>query len=274
QELAKSLIQSQFPEFSNLQIRKFHPNGWDHATFRLGDEMVMRLPTAERYAAQVNKEQQWLPFLSEHLSITIPQPIALGQPSQLYPWSWSIYRWIEGYSVNTLNLNEQELESLAIQLAHFINELHTIDVRCAPKPGRHNFLRGSSPIVYHAQMLSTIQGLKEHIEIDIARAVWEKAIRSQWTKDPVWVHGDLSAGNLLIKNHRLNAVIDFGCIAVGDPSCDLAIAWMLFKNRSREVFQSLIQVDKQTWDRARGWALWKACITLQAISNQNAEFEK
>ena len=160
------------------------------------------------------------------------------------------------------------LERLAVQLADFLNALQAIAPSNGPLPGEHNFFRGVSPMVYNAETRSSLDNLEAYIDVDRAVSLWKLAIRSKWNKKPVWVHGDFSAGNIHIKNDQLAGVIDFGDMAVGDPSCDLVIAWTFLKETSRDKFRSALQLDEDTWTRARGWALWKALITLEALEDK------
>ncbi len=273
-EIVRELIAAQFPEYANLPIKAVEPNGWDNRTFRLGNQLSIRLPSAERYAAKVPIEHKWLPKLRSKLSIPIPTPIAIGKPNKNYPWNWSIYGWIEGQSANVMSLDDMILEKLALQLADFLNELHAIDSSDGPLYGKHNFFRGSSPIVYDAETRSAVDVLEKYIDASKAISIWKLAISSKWNTKPVWIHGDFSAGNILLNNNQLAGVIDFGGMAVGDPSCDLVIAWTLLKGQSRDIFKSKLKLDKDTWNRAKGWALWKALITLEAIhdkTNSNAQ---
>lgn len=267
--LATELIAEQFPQWASLPIQPVEVSGWDNRTFRLGQEMSIRLPSVECYAAKVQKGQEWLPFLAPQISVPIPKPLALGQPSKNYPWHWSIYRWIEGKSANIIRIDDLNLSLIATQLAQFLKELHTIDSTHGLKPGAHNFYRGDSPAVYDHETRSAIEQLRNCIDADAATSVWEKAISSQWEKNPVWIHGDFSAGNILIKDKTLAGVIDFGGMAIGDPACDLVIAWTFLKNESREIFKSQVNLDPDTWARARGWALWKALITLAPLQDKN-----
>lgn len=268
--LIKNLIFEQFSQWKNLPIKEVEVQGWDNRTFRLGSEMLIRMPSAECYAVKVEKEQKWLPILAKHLSIKIPEPIAMGKPSKDYPWNWSIYKWIEGKSANTLNVNEKDLENIAKQVAQFLNELHKIDTAGAPSPGKHNFYRGGDLSVYDKETRSAIEKLKTFISAENVLKVWEKALGSAWNKNPIWIHGDLSAGNILIQNNRLVGIIDFGGTAVGDPACDLVIAWTFLKNKSRKIFKANVNLDNDTWTRARGWALWKAVITLDSLKDKTS----
>jgi aminoglycoside phosphotransferase (APT) family kinase protein len=268
--LVKNLIGEQFPQWAHLEIKPVEMSGWDNRTFHLGTEMSIRLPSAQCYAAKVKIEQTWLPILAPHLSFRIPEPIAMGNPSKDYPFDWSIYRWIEGRSANILTIDEAHLKHIALQLAQFLNELHKIDPIGGPVSGPHNFYRGGSLKVYDSETRSAISELQDFINVQAATSVWEKALSSQWDQAPVWIHGDLSAGNILIKGDQLAAVIVFGGMGVGDPACDLVIAWTFLKHESRKIFRAHVILDNDTWARARGWALWKALITLACLEDKTS----
>lgn len=273
--LVTDLIVEQFPQWAHLPISPVALSGWDNRTFRLGSEMSIRLPSASCYAAKVPIEHKWLPILTPHLSFRIPKPIAMGKPSQAYPFNWSIYQWIDGESANMRDLDEVQLKPIALQLAQFLNELYAIDSTGGPIPGPHNFYRGTSPLVYDAETRAAITQLKDSIDIEAVTVVWEEAISSQWAKKPVWFHGDFSAGNILLKDNQLVGVIDFGGMGVGDPACDLVIAWTFLQKESRNLFKSHVQIDADTWARARGWALWKALITMYRYNDKkNSEIDK
>ena len=264
--LVSQLISQQFPQWADLPIRPVAVSGWDNRTFHLGDAMSVRLPSGQEYAAQVAKEQKWIPFLAQHISVQICQPIAMGKPSKNYPWHWSVYRWIDGQSANTLKSHELDFKTIAEQLAQFLHELHQIDSTGGPITDR-----GGSPIFYDDETRATITQLQDLIDVDTATSVWDAAIQSRWHKLPVWSHGDLSSGNILVQDNRLCAVIDFGSITIGDPACDLVIAWTFLHGKSRQIFKDLMNLDDDTWARARGWALWKAMITLAAMSDKTSQ---
>jgi aminoglycoside phosphotransferase (APT) family kinase protein len=265
--LVKALIAEQFPQWHYLTIAPVKYQGHDNRTFRLGETMLVRMPSATIYAEKVQKEQEWLPVLAKDLSVHIPHPIALGKPSKDYPFYWSIYQWINGDTVDTLK--HHELPQFALDVAHFLNELHEINTtECNLVPGIHNFYRGASPVVYDAEVQSAFVELQDIIDVQAASAVWQKAGSSTWANDPVWIHGDFSPGNILVKDGKLSGVIDFGGMAVGDPACDLVIAWTFLNGESREIFRTQIELDANTWNRARGWALWKAMITLVALEDK------
>lgn len=265
--LVRRLIAAQFPQWKNLLVQPVKVGGWDNRTFHLGDQMLVRLPSAEEYAMKVEKEQMWLPRLAPLLPLQIPEPLEMGEPGDGYPWRWSIYRWIEGDTAASASI--ADLGDFATSLAQFLIALQRIDTTDGPLPGPHNFYRGGALATYDGETRQAIATLKGKIDIDAATNVWEGALATSWHGSPVWVHGDVSAGNLLVKEGKLNAVIDFGGLAVGDPACDLAITWTLFEGKSREAFCNLLLLDAGTWARGRAWTLWKALIVYAALPGTN-----
>jgi aminoglycoside phosphotransferase (APT) family kinase protein len=258
--LVKQLILAQFPQWAGLPIAPVENGGWDNRTFRLGEGMSVRLPSALRYVAQVEKEQRWLPELRPHLPLSIPVPLGLGVPGAGYPWPWSIYGWLDGEPANAAYIDD--LGRFALDLAYFLVALRSIDARDGPVAGTHNFHRGGSLAVYDTETRQSIGKLADMIDVSLVTEVWETALTTSWQGPPVWVHGDIAETNLLVKEGRLDAVIDFGSAGVGDPSCDLVIAWTFLDPPSRNEFRSAVALDPATWTRARGWAIWKALITL------------
>ncbi|RWA73387.1 MAG: aminoglycoside phosphotransferase family protein [Mesorhizobium sp.] len=271
-DLVRRLVDAQFPEWRHLPVSPVASGGWDNRTFHLGDEMTVRLPSAAPYSLQVEKEHRWLPQLAPHLPLPIPMPLAMGEPAAGYPWHWSIYRWIEGDTAKTGQITD--LRAFAISLADFLVALKRIDPTGGPAPGQHNFHRGGPLTVYDGEARLAIAALEGEIDTQAATIVWEAALAATWQGSPVWFHGDVAWGNLLVDEGRLSAIIDFGTSGVGDPSCDLAIAWTFFEAESRKAFRDRIAVDDATWARGRGWTLWKALITLAGHDANQAEAEK
>jgi aminoglycoside phosphotransferase (APT) family kinase protein len=259
--LANRLVAAQFPEWAGLPIVPVELPGWDNRTFRLGDTMTVRLPTAAGYVPSVEKERIWLPRLAPRLPLPIPVPLALGSPTGEYPWPWSIRRWIDGRPAGRDRI--ADLDTFALDLAGFLVALQRIDAVGGPPAGAHSFHRGAPLTVYGSETRDAVATLGPLIDGETATAVWDAALAATWSGTPVWFHGDVAAGNLLVdRSGRLSAVIDFGTCGVGDPACDLVIAWTLLDGNSRALFRSLMPADDAMWARARGWALWKALITL------------
>jgi aminoglycoside phosphotransferase (APT) family kinase protein len=252
-----------------MAVEPIKPGGWDNATFRLGDDLLVRLPSADSYAAQVTKEQRWLPYLAARLPLPIPEPVGMGKPGVGFPRPWSIYRWLDGEPATAERVSD--LGGLAADLARFLTALSRIDASDGPAPGEHNFFRGGPLSVYDAETRAAIAMLSGRVDTEAAIEAWEAALDADWRGAPVWVHGDVVASNLLVRDGRLSAVIDFGCCGVGDSACDLAIAWTFFTAESREAFRAGLALDEATWARGRGWALWKALITLAQPTEEGAE---
>lgn len=271
-ELVARLIREQFPEWSDLAISPVKFSGHDNRTFHLGDHMSVRLPSAASYVPQVEKERLWLPLLKQQLSLPISAPLAKGNPSDEYPWPWSVNTWLEGETLTRNNIND--INQFARDLGKFLVEFQSIDASQGPAAGEHNFYRGGSIAVYDEEARTAIENTKDTFDEHLLKELWELALDSSWDKEPVWVHGDIAPGNLLVKDGKLCAVIDFGILGVGDPSCDAAMAWTFFDNDSRRIFKEELSMDQDTWNRARGWALWKALITYDGNRDSNKAVAK
>jgi aminoglycoside phosphotransferase (APT) family kinase protein len=229
--------------------------------------MLIRMPSGADYAAAVEKEQTWLPKLEPLLPLPIPAPIAMGKPDKDYPWKWSINRWLPGEAALTAPI--ADLTEFATNLAQFLKALQGIDATEGPLAGPHSFHRGGDLAVYDAETRQALEILKNTVDTTLATEVWESALATKWQNAPVWAHGDVSVGNLLVDDGKLSAVIDFGQLAVGDPACDLALAWTLFQGESRKVFLHTLQLDEATVARGRAWTLWKALILVAGIAESN-----
>lgn len=266
-DLVERLVAGQFPQWAGLPVCAVEPGGWDNRTFRLGHDMLVRLPSKAGYAAQVEKEEHWLPRLAQALPLPIPAPMAKGHAGSGYPWVWSIYRWLRGDTLAAAGVADRV--GLARALAGFLKALHRVDVTGGPTPGAHNFERGGDLAVYDGDTRAGIKALGGRIDAGEAQRIWQAALAARWAGPPVWVHGDVAPGNLLVMDGRLSAVIDFGGCAVGDPACDLVMAWTWFDQESRAAFREALPLGEATWARARGWALWKALFVASGkIGNQ------
>lgn len=262
----RRLIGDQFPQWAHLPVEPVARSGWDNASFRLGDEMAVRLPSASEYALAVDKEHQWLPVLAPRLPLPVPVPLAKGQPGAGYPFSWSIYSWLPGEPATAERISDPG--RFALDLAEFLAALQSVDADDGPQPGKHNWFRGGSLRTYDAQAQHAIAALDGHVDVDLARQIWMSALAARWDGTDVWFHGDVAPGNLLLDDGELAGVIDFGTCGVGDPSCDLAIAWTLLTADTRQTFRERLSVDEATWARGRGWALWKTLVACARTVNR------
>jgi aminoglycoside phosphotransferase (APT) family kinase protein len=259
--LVHRLVVAQFPEWADLPIEPVPSGGTDNALYRLGDRMVVRLPRHERTVARLEQEHRWLLKLAPLLRLPIPAPHARGMPGDGYPWEWSIYEWLEGETAYVEPVADPV--RLATDLAQFVASLQGIDAAGGPPPSELNAFRGEPLARRDEQTRAWIAALCSTIDVEAATAVWEAALRaSEWRHAPVWIHGDLDARNLLVAHGNLSAVIDWGCLGVGDPACDVAVAWKMLRAQTRDVFRRALSVDDATWARSRGWVLSQAVGAL------------
>jgi len=267
--LVRRLIAAQFPQWSGMPVTPVEIDGWDNRTFRLGDDMTARLPTAAGYVPAVAKENRWLPRLAPSLPVAVPPILAMGSAGEGYPFPWSVRGWLSGERADRAHIDDTS--QFAISVAEFILALQRCDATGGPPAGEHSWFRGASPAHYDEETRRCLASLKGRVDTGRATAVWEAALAAQWRGTPVWFHGDIAAGNLLIADGKLTAVIDFGTSGVGDPACDLVITWGMFSGESREAFRRTVGQDDGTWARARGWALWKSLLNLTGCIDTDQE---
>jgi aminoglycoside phosphotransferase (APT) family kinase protein len=266
-DVVRRLITTQFPQWASLPVRPVATNGWDNQTFHLGDTMSIRLPTAAEYALAVAKEHRWLPVIADRVPLPVPVPLAHGEPGEGFRFHWSVYEWIAGVPARPATVGD--FTAFAADLAGFLAALQQIDPAGGPEPGLHNWFRGGPLDRYAPAARQAIDALGDRVPRGAVTAVLDAALEPTWDGRPVWFHGDIAAGNLLVRDGRLAAVIDFGTCGVGDPACDLVIAWTMLTGRSRAVFRDRVGADDGTWARARGWALWKALILLASAVDED-----
>ncbi|MFJ8935945.1 aminoglycoside phosphotransferase family protein [Streptomyces sp. NPDC102365] len=250
--LVGRLVATQFPEWAGLPVTQVVSAGTDNAMYRLGEDMVVRLPRLPGGAGQVEKEQRWLPALAPRLPLAVPVPLAAGAPGQGYPLPWGVFRWLDGDNVYERPLSDGAADA-ATRLGRFVAALREVDAVGGPPSWR------GGPLADDRHVRTAIHdlGADGMVDAGAATAVWEAALRvPRWGGDPVWLHGDLLPGNLLAQDGRLSAVIDFGGLGTGDPAADVLAAWAVFDARTRPLFREAADVDDATWARGRGWALY------------------
>ncbi|GFE06059.1 aminoglycoside phosphotransferase family protein [Streptomyces caniferus] len=265
--LVRRLIAGQFPQWAGRAVERVASGGTVNAMYRLGDAMVVRLPLVRGGAQDVAMEREWLPRLAPRLPVAVPEVLGGGEPAEGYPWPWSVYRWLAGENPEAGALSEPLL--LAEDLAGFVATMRSITL-----PGAPAAHRGGPLATLDASTRAAIEELRgipqEGIDCDAAAAVWEDALRAPaWDGPPVWLHADLMPGNLLVDGGRLTSVIDFGCMGVGDPACDLFPAWNLLPAQARQVFREALDVDDASWARGRGRTLSQALIALPYYRRTN-----
>jgi aminoglycoside phosphotransferase (APT) family kinase protein len=259
--LVRRLLAAQFPRWAELPIEPVEPRGTDNALYRLGGDMVVRLPRRERTVATLMKERKWLPRLAPFLTLAVPVPVADGTPTDDFPWPWCVYRWLQGEDATTARI--ADLRLAAADLAGFVAALQRIDPTGGPPPGEHNFFRGEALAARDAAVRASIDALRDEIDVGAVTAAWEAALAAtEWRDPPVWIHGDIDSRNLLVVQGRVSALIDFGSLGVGDPACDVMVAWKVLSAETRDIFRAALAIDDSTWARGRGWALSQALNAL------------
>lgn len=261
--LVRRLLAAQFPEWAASPIEPVPSSGTDNALYRLGVDMVVRLPRIHWAVGGVDKDLRWLPMLAPLLPVEIPVPLAKGTPAEGYPWEWGVYRWLEGENPTVHGI--ADAASLARDVARFVDALHRIDLADGPPASR-----GVPLAMQDDPTRTAIAALQGVIDAEATTAAWDAALRTPaWSGSSVWIHGDLSPGNLLLQGGGLAAVIDFAGLGVGDPASDLIVAWNLLPPEARSVFRTELGLDDATWARGRGWALSVALIQLPYYRDTN-----
>lgn len=265
-DLVTRLVASQFPHLASRPVTPL-AFGWDNALFRLGDDLVARLPRRAAGVPLVAHEQRWLPELAVGLPLPVPAPVGNGVPGEGYPWPWSICPFFEGTSVLAhvdagRSLADPVAE--ALRLGEFLATFH----RPAPSDAPHNPYRGVPLVDRNARFRDDLIRAHDDVErvegVANLEAAWAEALETpSWTGSPVWVHGDVHPGNLVTDGRRITAVVDLGDLCAGDPASDLVVAWMLFDGEARDAFRSTVEVDDDTWRRGHGWGL---CIGLALLA--------
>ena len=250
EELVRSLVRDQFPGWADLPVRRVAEFGTDHALYRLGHDLVARLPIIHWAVDQVASDARWMPVLAPQLPLAVPQPVAVGAPGHGYPYPWLVVRWLQGRTPAEGALGE----AAAADLAGFVRALHAIDTTGGPP--KTGTMRGVPLDALDDVVRTSVAEAGARVDGVAVLSVWEDALSAPaWPHPPVWIHGDLLAGNLLERDGRLSAVIDFGALGLGDPAADLAPAWSVFGAEVRDHYRIATGYDEDTWRRARGCAI-------------------
>ena len=263
-EVVSALLAEQVPHLADLPVRASHASGSSNWVFRLGDDLAVRLPRAERYVPDLLKEIRWLPHLAPHVAAPVPEVVASGEANRLFPRPWAVVSWVPGASPDTLD--EAQQARLAQTLGAFVQSLHEVDTDVVQRGGPYGGHHGAEAWGYRCgePVTDIIDGWAEQSATDLADLFDPARVREAWrrrrrvppaTQPPCWVHTDLSAENLLThRDGSLAGVIDFGGIGIGDRSIDLLYAWSLLDEPAREVLRVASASDEATWVRARAWA--------------------
>lgn len=256
--LVRGLVAEQFPEWGDLPVRYVESRGTDHAIFRLGHDLVARLPRVRGRSQSGSKELEWLPKLAAVLPVDVPVPVAEGRPGQGYPWFWEIHTWVEGEMVPVESI---DVHDAAHGLSALINALQRVSPDGAPLGRGVPLAERDEPFRY---WLERFDG-DPRVGLE-----WERAMAAPpWDGAPVWHHGDLDSRNWLVSDGRIGGVIDWSCMGVGDPACDLMVAWKLHSVEGYDKFRELTHADAATWDRARGWVVSQAVAILAHYTPEN-----
>jgi len=268
--LVARLLSEQFPSWAGRPIRVVDSSGTDNVTFRVGDDLAVRLPRTASKQGQVEKDLTWMPRLAPHLPLAVPAPLELGKPGAGYPFTWGVYRWLEGETFQLDRLADPV--AAARDLAAFVHALQEIDTTGAPVPPDDPFSRGT-PLAPRDQLFrEAVEELRDEFDTGILLAAWEESLAADtWDGSPRWIHGDLMPGNLLVADGKLSAVIDFGTAWAADPAADLLAAWYTFSGDSRRAFREAMQVDHDTWARARAWVLSLTIIATPYYRTRNPD---
>ncbi|HET8526791.1 MAG TPA: aminoglycoside phosphotransferase family protein [Actinomycetota bacterium] len=256
--LVRRLLAEQFPRWADLPLREIQQRGTENAIFRLGDRLSVRLARREGPTTPGGKEFDWLPRLAPALPLEIPVPIAQGRPAEEYPWYWDVHTWVRG---DTTPVERIDAERAARDLATLVGALQRVSPTGAPR-GR------GIPLAERDREARFWLG--RFGDDGTLTAEWERALAAApWEGPPVWHHGDLDARNWLVRDGRISGVIDWGSMGVGDPACDVMVAWKLHSSTARDAFRDALAIDDATWERARGWVLSQAVAALAYYTPEN-----
>ena len=270
EQLVRSLLAASAPAYAGLPLRRLEASGSTNALFRLGDDLLVRLPRQPGGSETIEKEQRWLPYVAGALSVPVPEIVAVGEPGSGYPERWSVVRWLEGEVPGGPADGEAPREALARDLASVVTGLRELPVPDGAKADSALRWYRAEPLVrMDASTRESIEQCRAiarlDLDLDACTALWDDAMRLPGVADEVaarWHHADLVAENLLVRDGRLAGVLDFGGLAVGDPTVDLVVAWDLLDPAARATFRDLVGVDEATWLRGRAWALALGLMTF------------
>ncbi len=257
-DLVRALLREQFPQWADLRVTRVTEFGTDHALYRIGDDLVARLPIIHWAVDQVESDRRWMPVLGPRLPLQVPQPVAVGTPGLGYPYSWLVVDWLSGQPPTHESLDQV---GAADDLAGFVRALHAQDTTGGML--KQGLDRGVPLAWRDAETRAAIEQERTRVDAPALLAAWEDALAADpWNAPPVWIHGDLLAGNLLAHDGRLTGVIDFGALGLGDPAADVAPAWSVFDADGRDRYRSALGYDEHTWRRGRGWAITTSVVGL------------
>jgi len=265
-DIVRKLLQGQFPQWQDLPLKLIHPEGTDNVMYQLGDDKAIRLPRTSNSAINIEKECRWLPKLAPNLPIAVPTPLAVGKSTEMYPHPWAICQLLAGLNPSQTNPIDELVA--AVDLGHFVAAMQQIDSQKGP-----NCRRGLPLVSRDEETREAIQALSDLYDSKGLLDIWLSMLSiPRWKGKPIWIHGDLHAGNLLAQNKKITAIVDFGSSGVGDPASDLMVSWTLLTTDTRKVFRSIVEPDDATWDRGRAWAFTFGIVAYPYYRKSNPIF--
>ncbi|WP_151772873.1 aminoglycoside phosphotransferase family protein [Streptomyces abyssomicinicus] len=254
--LVRALLKEQRPEWADLPLAPAGA-GTDNTMYRLGDDLLVRLPRTTEKAEAVRKEQEWLPRLAPHLSRPVPAPVHVGTPTGAFPLAWSVLRWIDGAEAGPGTV--QDWAAFGADLAAVVGELHAVPLMGATRTDGLSGYRGGDLEPCDPWITRCLGDCRTHVgcelDVDALEQLWRAALALPASSSPHgWLHGDLKPTNLLVREGALHAVIDFGSLTVGRPDAEHSTAWNL-PQEARQAYRDALDLDDATWSRARAWAI-------------------
>jgi aminoglycoside phosphotransferase (APT) family kinase protein len=249
-QLVQELVRSQHPDLIHYEIREMSP-GFDNTIWRLGEELLVRLPRRQAAVRLIENEQRWLPELAARLPLSVPTPIRVGRPSELFPWPWTISKWIAGTPGN--EVESGVLRGAAFPLGNFFRALH----RDAPTDAPRNDFRSVPLRSHEANFGGRLEEVGDAVSRDDVSRVWQSALDADtWEGTPQWIHGDPHPANLIFRRNDLVGVIDFGDLCAGDPATDLAGGFLALPfGALSEYVAAYGAISEATLRRTLGWAV-------------------
>lgn len=259
-------------QYENLLIKEVEFQGHDNRTYKLGDDFCIRIPSHMQYNKQIIQMSELLQFIK--VSIKIPNILYIGENLNILPFKYAVSEWIDGHDLKAINLyklSDKEIKYFIDDLVNFMHELYNIKIDISHPiiqkyiSNMDNFYRGNHISIYKDEFDKYLEKYKDYLNDHIYNKVKElfyMGLESKWNKEVVFVHGDLMPGNILLENHKLKAIIDWGSMGIGDPACDLIICWLYFNKNERDYFKNKLNMDENTWNRGISWTLWKCLANI------------
>jgi len=271
ERLVRDLLAEQHPDLSHDDVA-FFAEGWDTTLWRLGDDLLVRLPRRALAVAGLLAEQRWLPVLGPSLPLPVPVPVRVGVPGCGFPWRWSVVPNLVG----TPALARPRLDPprAARSLGGFLSALH----RPAPQDAPHSEFRGV-PLAARAATFTELvaeldTSLDTSCDTDAVRRTWARALDAPPHRGPAtWVHGDLHPGNLLVDRGDLVGVLDFNDLTAGDRATDLSSLWLLFEApHAGAALDAYGGADPDLVARAKGWAVLFSLLFVSIGRDGRADY--